>query len=82
MTQVVLPTTLTTMGMGVFSGCESLTSITFESVTPPTFIDDGYTHEDVLGINYNQATIYVPAESVDAYKAALPYYASCIKPIP
>ena len=58
--------------------CSSLQSIEFSSVTPPTL--------NVTGVfdNTNNCPIYVPAESVDAYKAATNWstYADRIQAIP
>ena len=85
LTKVVLPDNVTTIGSYVFAGCTSLTSVVFGSgttliggyifnqvsslqnvvckaTTPPT-LSNNYTFSG----NY---PIYVPAESVDAYKAA------------
>ena len=63
LTSVTIPDSVTSIGQNAFYSCTGLTSITFEATTPPT-----------LGINAfgntNNCPIYVPAESVDAYKAA------------
>jgi len=48
--------------MGAFSDCTGLTSMTVEATNPPS---SGY---DIVS-NYN-IPLYVPAGSVDAYKAA------------
>jgi hypothetical protein len=66
---------VTSIGGGAFSGCSSLTSITCEATIPPT-----------LGLSNNLSSVtavYVPAESVDAYKTAInwSYYADKIQPI-
>jgi hypothetical protein len=54
---------VTSIGSEAFYGCSSLTSITCEATTPPTLkwsvFDDT-----------NDCPIYVPADSVDTYKAA------------
>lgn len=76
LTSITIPTSVTSIGNYVFNGCSSLTSITVEATTPPT-----------LGINAfngtNNCPIYVPAESVEAYKAATNWstYADRIQPI-
>lgn len=61
-----------------FNGCTSLTGITIKAITPPT--TSGF-----LGPfrNTNNCPIYVPDESVDAYKAADKWkmIASRIKPM-
>lgn len=61
---------------GGFTGCSSLTDITFLSETPPTI--EQYTLDGT-----NDCPIYVPDESVDAYKTANYWtrYASRIQPI-
>ena len=66
------------MGQEAFRYCTSLTSVTVKSATPPTL---GF------GVFYNGSSnlvIYVPAESVDAYKSASGWstYADRIQAIP
>ena len=61
---MVVPSTVTQIGNQAFRYCSKLTSLTIQRTTPPT-----------LGTNALQSTsanlvIYVPAESVDTYKAA------------
>ena len=68
---------ITSIGDQAFSNCDKLKSVTCLSTTPPT-----------LGAGAFETTaefpIYVPAESVDAYKAAAGWnaYASRIQAIP
>ena len=60
-----------------FSNCTGLTSITIEATTPPSLpFGSGFR-------NTNNCPIYVPAESVDAYKSATYWsdYASRIQAI-
>lgn len=64
LTSVTIPNSVTSIGSGAFAGCSSLTSITVEATTPPTLGSNAFE-----GTNYNMV-IYVPASSVDAYKAA------------
>ena len=59
-----LPSTLTDIGMQAFYGCSHLTSIICRATTPPTL------GALALGNVFARCTIYVPAESVDTYKAA------------
>ena len=63
LTSCTIGSGVTSIGTQAFIGCNSLTSITIEATTPPT-----------LGVNAffstNDCPIYVPSESVDAYKAA------------
>ena len=54
--------------MYAFSGCRGLTSITINSTTPPTLeADEDYQHPFY---DTNNCPIYVPANSVNAYKTA------------
>ena len=77
LTNLVIPSNISSINNFTFSGCTGLRSITVHSITPPT-----------LGIgvfdNTNNCPIYVPPESVDAYKAASGWsnYASRIQAIP
>jgi hypothetical protein len=61
-----------------FSPCRSLINITITAVTPPTLVAHAF------DTGASGMKIYVPAESVDAYKAASSWspYASNIEPIP
>ena len=63
LTSVTIPNSVTFIGNNAFDGCTSLTSITVEATTPPTL--DVNAFKDT-----NNCPIYVPAESVDAYKTA------------
>ena len=76
LTSVTIPSTVTVIGTDSFSGCTGLLSITFLSETPirvytNTFYD-------------STCPIYVPAVSVEDYKAAQGWstYASRIQAIP
>ena len=62
LTSVTIPNSVTSIGGSAFSGCSSLTSVTIQATTPPSLGSSAF---------YNtNCTIYVPAESVDAYKQA------------
>ena len=64
LTTITLPEGVTSIGNYAFRGCSSLTAITCHAVTPPTIAS--YTFKGVdKGI-----PVYVPAGSVEAYKAA------------
>lgn len=78
LTTLVIPSNISSIGSTAFNGCSGLTSITVESTTPPTL--GGYGVFD----DTNNCPIYVPLESVDAYKAASGWsnYASRIQAIP
>lgn len=58
-----IPSAVTSIGNSVFQGCNHLTYVVCKPTTPPTL------GTNVFYTNYNYP-IYVPAESVDAYKAA------------
>ena len=74
---VTIPSSVTRIGVA-FNVCTSLKSVTVESETPPALDDD------VFSWASKSLVIYVPAESVDAYKAASGWseYASKIQAIP
>ena len=78
LTTLVIPSNISSINAYAFYQCSGLTSITVESVTPPTL--GGYGVFD----GTNNCPIYVPLESVDAYKAASGWsdYASRIQAIP
>ena len=61
LTSVTIPNSVTSIGDYAFDGCTGLTSMTVEATNPPSSAD--------IVSNYN-IPLYVPAGSVDAYKAA------------
>lgn len=77
LTSIVIPDSVTSIGDIAFYYCTSLTSITIQATTPPTLDSNvfGYT---------NDCPIYVPAESVETYKAASGWsrYTNRIQAIP
>ena len=75
LTSVTIPDSVTTIGNYAFYNCISLTSVYCKAITPPSL--DG---TSVFGNNGSGRKIYVPAESVDAYKGATNWsqYASAI----
>lgn len=77
LTSLVIPENITDIGTYAFNNCTGLTSITVEATTPPTLGSGAFT-------NTNDCPIYVPAASVDTYKAASGWstYASRIHAIP
>ena len=76
LTSVTIGSGVTTIGSTAFSNCTSLTSVTINATTPPTLRTNVFS-------NTNNCPIYVPAESVGAYKTATNWssYASRIKAI-
>ena len=77
LTNIEIPSSLTSIGSSAFSDCRNLTSITIKATTPPALMSNVFT-------NTNNCPIYVPAESVDAYKTATNWssLASRIQAIP
>ena len=67
LTSVTIPNSVTTIGSFAFGQCSSLSSITVEATTPPTLGTDPFQ-------NTNNCLIYVPTESVQAYKTAWSSY--------
>jgi hypothetical protein len=75
---VTIPNSVTSIGEAAFYECSGLTSVTINNSIPPTLGTYAF---------YNNASgrkIYVPAESVDTYKAATNWstYANDIEAIP
>lgn len=74
LTEITIPKSVTKISMQAFQECTSLTKVTFLSTTPPNF--GGWVFKDT------NCTIYVPSESVNAYKKACSEYANKIQAIP
>ncbi len=93
LTSIVLPAGLREIGAGVLYECQSLVSCVCYAVEPPRVesitIDNYIDHNDLFNNMYYYdiftpiQSIYVPRESVDAYKAAdgWNHYADIIYPI-
>lgn len=64
LTSIVIPDTVTSIGYVAFGNCTMLESFTCKATTPPTIMPSTF-----LSVS-NDFIIYVPAESVDAYKSA------------
>lgn len=76
LTSVTIGNGVTSIGQEVFRYCTALTSITVVATTPPTLGSGAFT-------STNNCPIYVPAASVETYKAASGWstYASRIQAI-
>ena len=72
---IVIPSGVTSIGKSAFRGASGLTSMTFESPVPATITAPGQFNTPSLGDSAYTWPIYVPCESVEAYRAAWPYYA-------
>ena len=64
LTSVTIGDSVTEIGEGAFKGCSSLTSVYCKAITPPA---GGY---DMFHNNATGRVIYVPMESVEAYRSA------------
>ena len=85
LTSVVLPVSVMQLGGGAFYSCSGLQSITAKPTLPPQIIAGIY--KDAVNKVFhltNNCPIYVPAESVEAYKTAQYWsiYADRIQAIP
>ncbi|MBR3671594.1 MAG: leucine-rich repeat protein [Spirochaetia bacterium] len=69
---ITIPNSVTSIGEWAFQYCNGLREITFKRTTPPKYGRDNYVYEGkgLFDECTNLTTIKVPAESVDAYKAA------------
>ena len=69
MEELLLPQTLTTISKNSFANCKNLKRVSCAATNPPTATAAG-SYPPFNGTNVSEATLYVPAASVDAYKAA------------
>jgi hypothetical protein len=75
LTALTIGSGITSIGANTLYDATSLTSFTIKATTPPTTVSDFLTMSVVN-------TIYVPAESVEAYKTSWSNYANIIQAIP
>ena len=68
LTSVTIPNSVTAIGERAFYGCSNLQSVTAYNPTPVNIVYNGISVFD--GVDYETCKLYVPAGSVDAYKAA------------
>lgn len=84
LTSITIPSSVTQIGVPtgiiytVFSACSQLANVTVEATTPPFLSREAFKNTS------SNLVIYVPAESVNAYKSASGWsnYASKIQAIP
>lgn len=67
-TSFTIGSNVVNMGQEAFVGCNKLTTITCKATTPPSFVRPDLSQ--FASNVYSDATLFVPAESVEAYKAA------------
>lgn len=68
LTELYFPANVNSIGDYAFVMSSNLQKVYFESVTPPTPVPNSYGGWNVF--DYTSAKIYVPKESIDAYKSA------------
>ena len=72
LTELVLPASLQSIGMYAFDMCTNLTKVTCYATTPPIMSDgeSEYKYHVFLRVPVSDIPLYVPAESIEAYKNA------------
>lgn len=68
---ITIPDKVTSIADGCFLNCSGLTAMTFNGIEPPTLANTGTVWYDAsLGDTAYTFPIYVPCQSIDAYKTA------------
>ncbi len=70
LTSVTIPDSVTSIGDSAFCNCSGLTSVFCEPTVPPTLGYSNVFHDEESGSKISWLKIYVPIESVDAYRTA------------
>ena len=65
LTSVTIPNSVTSIGDEAFRGCDALKTVICEAIEVPELDDDVF-----YAMPLSEATLYVPAQSLDDYKAA------------
>lgn len=65
---VDIPYSVTSIGDGAFTNCNNLKKLVCHATTPPVCADELW--GAFVGVNKDACTLYVPQESLDAYKSA------------
>lgn len=68
LTSVVIPGSVTRIENGAFQDCAGLSYVTVHAQTPPSFAE--INGEECIFAGTNNCLIYVPSESLEAYKTA------------
>ncbi len=69
LTSVTIPDSVTAIGYQAFYGCSSLTSVYCKAITPPVVSLHIFSYWRAFDGNASGRKIYVPMESVEAYKS-------------
>lgn len=80
LTSITIPQSVTKIGCYAFKNCGNLSNVYCKSVTPPALLSDDDGDRLTFDNNHAERKIYVPAESVEAYRSATGWskYASAI----